>query len=345
MLSLTSGTPTGAHSLGWLSVLCEQPSGPLVTGIPTDLVNVQALWYNNSADMDILLVINTPPDIPELIRPRQYGNRDPKALKLFIAVILYLVLNFGNVGTLDHNMWAMNIQVGVNTLVVYMVQLFYAQQVYILLESIIIPIIIVIFGAASFALAFVFTVRAFWSRYTSLIPVIAFGLESGIVADLLITGSMAWFYYHSRTGFARTDSVIMTLMTYSVNSAALTSAYQRKGFLVYLVIFLCYDQLSTASSSMYWQLFFWPLGNLYANSLLAMLNNRDYFRERLSAKDKYENAFGLSSIRIEQRRMVTRRAASVAVDRSTTTDFPPGERDHDIESSTAENSNRGEYSL
>ncbi|KAH9013730.1 hypothetical protein EDB84DRAFT_1532033 [Lactarius hengduanensis] len=51
----------------------------------------------------------------------RYGNRDPKALKLFIAVIFlldalhtslciysiywYLVLNFGNVEILHHNMW------------------------------------------------------------------------------------------------------------------------------------------------------------------------------------------------------------------------------------------------
>ncbi|KAI9439323.1 hypothetical protein H4582DRAFT_132091 [Lactarius indigo] len=60
----------------------------------------------------------------------QYGNRDPKALKLFIAVIFivdtlhtvlciysvywYLVLNFGNVEILGYNMWAMNFQVDVN---------------------------------------------------------------------------------------------------------------------------------------------------------------------------------------------------------------------------------------
>ncbi|KAH9169019.1 hypothetical protein EDB89DRAFT_2231556 [Lactarius sanguifluus] len=309
----------------------------------------------------------------------QYGNRDPKALKIFIAVIFlldalhtslciysiywYLILNFGNVEILDHNMWAMNIQVDVNTLVDYMVQLYYARRVYIVGGSIIIPIIIVIFGAVCFGkhtcrllggtfmiiflrivtgLAFVFTARAaalkLWSRYTSLVPVTCIGLGSGVVADILIAVSMCWFLYHKKTGFARTDSMLLTLMTYSIQSGLLTS------------VLTCAVLISfaAASSSMYWQLFFWPMGKFYANSLLAMLNSRDYVRERSSADDKYENTFGLSSIRVEQRNegdKPRRPAVSVAVHRSTTTDFPQVKRDHDVESSTVENSKGGEYSL
>ncbi|KAH8981041.1 hypothetical protein EDB86DRAFT_494087 [Lactarius hatsudake] len=173
----------------------------------------------------------------------QYGNRDPKALKLFIAVIFlldalhtslcvysiywYLVLNFGNVEILDVSLWAMGVQVDVNTLIDYMVQLFYARRVYIVGGSIIIPIIIVIFGTASFALGFVFTVKVttlkYWSRSGSITLVADIGLGSAVAADILIAVSMCWFLYHKRTGFARTDSMIMTLMTYSVQSGLLTS--------------------------------------------------------------------------------------------------------------------------
>ncbi|KAH8984311.1 hypothetical protein EDB92DRAFT_1491126 [Lactarius akahatsu] len=236
-------------------------------------------------------------------------------------------------------MWSMNVQVDVNTTVDYMVQLYYARRVYIVGGSIIISVIIVIFGTACFALAFVFTVRAaalrFWSRYTSLVSVTCIGLGSGVVADILIAVSMCWFLYHKKTGFARTDSMILTLMTYSIQSGLLTS------------VLTCAVLISfaTASSSMYWQLFFWPMGKFYANSLLAMLNSRDYVRERSSADD---NAFGLSSIRVEQRSegdKSRRPAVSVTVHRSTTTDFPQGKRDHDVESSTVENSKGGDYSL
>ncbi|KAH9028389.1 hypothetical protein EDB85DRAFT_2291262 [Lactarius pseudohatsudake] len=281
----------------------------------------------------------------------QYGNRDPKTLRLFIAVIFlldalhtslciysiywYLVLNFGNVGILNHNMWAMIAQINVNGLVDYMVQLYYARRVYIVGGSIIIPIIIVTFATACFALGFVFTVEAtahgFRSRHKSLIPVTCIGMGLSAVADILIAVSMCWFLYHKRTGFARTDSTIMTLMTYSIQSGLLTSVLT----CAMLISF------SVAPSAKYSDIFFWPMGNFYANSLLAMLNSRDYVRERSSTDNKHDNAFSLSSIRVGQRSegdKSRRPAVSVTVHRSATTDFAQDKRDHDVESSPVENS-------
>ncbi|KAH9060430.1 hypothetical protein EDB87DRAFT_1615747, partial [Lactarius vividus] len=66
------------------------------------------------------------------------------------------------------------------------------------------------------------TILKFWSRYTSLVSVTCIGMGSSVVADILIAVSMCWFLYHKRTGFARTDSMILTLMTYSVHSGLLT---------------------------------------------------------------------------------------------------------------------------
>ncbi|KAH8984342.1 hypothetical protein EDB92DRAFT_1493915 [Lactarius akahatsu] len=142
---------------------------------------------------------------------------------------------------------------------------------------------------------------------------------------------MCWFLYHKRTGFARTDSVIMTLMTYTVHSGLLTSVLT----CAVLISF------SIAPSTMYSDMFFWPMSKFYANSLLAMLNSRDYVRERSSTDNKPDNAFDLSSLRIEQRSegdKSRRPTVSVTVHRSATTGFPQGKRDHDVESSTVENS-------
>ncbi|KAH9004517.1 hypothetical protein EDB86DRAFT_3099080 [Lactarius hatsudake] len=335
----------------------------------------------------------------------QYGSRDQKALKIFVAVILwvihfrfrptrlhcfvslldalhttlciysiywYLVLNFGNVEILDTSVWSMNFQVDVNTLIDYMVHLYYARRVYIVGGSIVIPIIIVIFATACFgkrscgflgvydylpshrysprtrihhqsvcviySLAsfkylkpVVRTALKFWSHYTSLIPVTCIGLGSAVVADILIAVSMCWFLYHKRTGFARTDSVILTLMTYSVHSGALTSVLA----CAVLISF------SVAPSTMYSGLFFWPMAKFYANALLAMLNSRDYVRDRPSTDNTPDNVFGLSSIRIEQRSegdKSRRSAVSVTVHPSAATNFPQGKRDHDVESNMVESS-------
>jgi hypothetical protein len=202
-------------------------------------------------------------------------------------------------------------------------------------NSPIIPAIIVLLSTNCFAFGLVFTVKAAalkaWSRYNSLITITCFGLGSGLVADILISFSMCWSLYHKRTGFARTDSIIMTLMSYSINSGVLTCLLTI-GMLI---------TFSLDSSSMVWQIFFWPMGKIYANSLLAMLNSRDHVRDR-SITDKGENAFSLSSFRVAQGGTTVDKsrsrptAVSISVHHTETTDFTEVKHDHDIESATAE---------
>ncbi|KAH8995518.1 hypothetical protein EDB86DRAFT_1095443 [Lactarius hatsudake] len=156
-------------------------------------------------------------------------------------------------------------------------------------------------------------------------------MGSAVAADILIAISMCWFLYHKRTGFGRTDSMIMTLMTYSIQSCLLTSVLA----CAMLISF------SMAPSAKYSDIFFWPMGKFYANSLLAMLNSRDYVRSRSESTDnKSDNAFDLSSIRIKQQsegdKSTRRPTVSVTVHRSANTDFPQGKLDHDVESSTVE---------
>ncbi|KAN0127626.1 hypothetical protein V8E53_014604 [Lactarius tabidus] len=231
----------------------------------------------------------------------QYSQRDPKPLRFFVLVLLlldtfhtilciysvywYLILNFGNVENLEYNVWTMNAQVTINSFVDYLVQLFYARRLYI--------VSCFPFPGSSQHHMPVFTARSsalrVFSRYNSLIGITCIGLGSSVVADILIAFSMCWYLYHKRTGFARTDSMIMTLMSYSINSGLLTCIVTA-GVLI---------TFSTSTNSMIWEIFFWPMGKIYANSLLAMLNSRDHLRER-STTDKAENAYGLSSFRIAQ---------------------------------------------
>jgi hypothetical protein len=123
----------------------------------------------------------------------------------------------------------MNLQIDIIASVEFLVQLYYARRVYIVSKSIIIPSIIVLLALNCFALGFVFTTRAavlkMWSRYSALTPIICIGLGTGVLADGLIAFSMCWFLYHKRTGFPRTDSMLMTLMGYSINSGLMTCAY------------------------------------------------------------------------------------------------------------------------
>jgi hypothetical protein len=234
----------------------------------------------------------------------------------------------------------MNVQIIFNAIVECLVQMFYARRVYVVSKSIIIPAIIVLLGVNGLILACLFVVRAIavkaWSRYTSLIALTCIGLGSSIVADSLIAFSMCWFLYHKRTGFARTDSMIMTLMSYSINSGLVTC-------LLTIGVLITF---SVNTSSMLWTIFYWPMSKAYTNSLLAMLNSRDHIRERLSVStggNVFGLKFGLSSFRIAQGGSTDGSgskptAVSISVHHSETMDLPvvKNNRDRDVESTTAE---------
>ncbi|KAH9059446.1 hypothetical protein EDB83DRAFT_2607225 [Lactarius deliciosus] len=284
----------------------------------------------------------------------QYGNRDPKSLKLFIAVIFmadilhtvlcvysvywYLVLNFGNVEILDYNMWAMNFQVDVSALVDYMVRLFYARRVYIVSRSIFIPVVIVVFSTICTILAPVFTIKAatlkYWSRYTSLIPVTCIALGSEVVADILIALTICWALYRKKTGFAKQVFFPSALHIWlSFILSYINWPHTNPNSILATIVLITFVT-ETSSGSMIWLVFFWPMSKVNVNALLAMLNSRDYISRERSTAEKTRNAFNLSSIRIEQRSEADKStskppAVSLSVHHSATTDFPQPEGNFD----------------
>ncbi|KAI9435490.1 hypothetical protein H4582DRAFT_2100316 [Lactarius indigo] len=236
-----------------------------------------------------------------------YRKKDPKALMFFIAFITvmdtidtilsaytvywYLVLNFGNVESLDHILWSMSIQVTIGAIVGASLQLFYARRVYLVTQSIICPILIAVLVAISFSFGVLLTAKELslkrFSRFNTILWGPCVGISAIALAELLIAASLCWYLYRKRTGFARTDSMVMTLMAYSINSGLLTSLLGTAAII----------SLVVSPSSMIWLAFCWVMGECGVNSMLALLNSRDYIRERTSPC----KAFSLTSIRHDQR--------------------------------------------
>ncbi|KAI9465028.1 hypothetical protein BJY52DRAFT_757291 [Lactarius psammicola] len=209
-----------------------------------------------------------------------YRNRDPKALKFFVAFLTvmdalhtimcsyaiywYLVLNFGNLENLGSSMWALNLQVIISIFIGSSVQLYYARRVYIVSQSIICPILIVVLLVIGSATGFFFIAKEFalkeFSRLRSLVWMTYVGLVTATLADILIATTLCWSLYRRRTGFARTDSIIMASMAYTINSGLLTSLLGTAMAISFIV----------ARSSLIWLAFFWAMSKCYVNSLLAM---------------------------------------------------------------------------
>ncbi|KAH9060506.1 hypothetical protein EDB87DRAFT_1683737 [Lactarius vividus] len=284
---------------------------------------------------------------------------DQKALKFFIGFLLitetfhtvlcvyalywYLILNFGNVESLDYNVWAMNLQTMISSIPGSAVQLFvacalsltvivltqrsyYTRRIYLVSESIFFPIVIVALVVSGNSLSYFVTAKEFalkrFSAVRSLYWLSCLAMASAVLVDILVAGVMCWSLYRKKTGFVRTDSVIMTLMAYTINSGLLTSLLGTAMTVSYII----------TPSSLIPVAFFWIMGKCYVNSLLAMLNSRDYVREQLSTGNP-DNASNLSSIRIEPLSEAygtkyRQPGVSVTVHRSTTSDFAPNKSDH-----------------
>ncbi|KAH9006229.1 hypothetical protein EDB86DRAFT_3070264 [Lactarius hatsudake] len=237
-----------------------------------------------------------------------YRKRDPKPLMFFVGFVIfmdalhtivctyaiywYLIVNFGNVENLQYGMWALDLQVFLSTAIFISVQLYYARRVYIVSQSLICPIIIVVsvFIVAFFATFFTakeIALKRFSDFHSSAwMSYIAFGATT--VGDTLVATSMCWSLYRRKTGFARTDSIIMTSMAYSINSGLLTG----------LLSLAASISIVVSPTSMIWLAFFWAMSKCYVNSLLAMLNSRNYTRGDQSTANRQDNSYNISSIRV-----------------------------------------------
>ncbi|KAF8271265.1 hypothetical protein EI94DRAFT_597557 [Lactarius quietus] len=189
-------------------------------------------------------------------------------------------------------MWALEVQLIIGITVSASVRFYYAKRVYAVSRSIICTIVIVALVVVDSSFGFLFTSKEIalkrFSRFSSLTWITCTGMTAGALGDILIAAAMCWSLYRKKTGFARTDSILMALMTYSINSGLLTS-FLAVGMTISFVV---------SPSSLLCVAFYWTMNKCYTNSLLAMLNSRDYVRNRSTTYDS-DDSFNLSSIRIE----------------------------------------------
>ncbi|KAN0133913.1 hypothetical protein V8E53_008131 [Lactarius tabidus] len=262
-----------------------------------------------------------------------YWDKDRKAFKIFIGLLTvmdilstalgsysmywYLVVNYGNVQNFGYRLWALNVQSFLNAIPGSAVQLYYTRRVYLVSQSIIWPIIIVPLILGGTLVGFSLSGMTFSVNENSQVHIIPWfpfvWMGTLVLADILITVSMSWTLYHKRTGFARTDSMIMTLMAYTINTGFLLSTLGTAMIISFLV----------APSTQIWVAIFLVMGKCYMNSLYAMLNTRDYVRDR-STTENVCTTYRLSSIRLEPPSEAygskSRKPDIVTVHRSTTSD-------------------------
>ncbi|KAG7088545.1 hypothetical protein E1B28_012527 [Marasmius oreades] len=138
---------------------------------------------------------------------------------------------------------------------------------------------IVLLSCVHFGLGIVFTVSSFQLPsvfgFRRLVWVTSAGIGSAAAADILIAVSLCYYLSQSRTGFKRTDSLISTLIIYTLTTGLMTSVID-------IVIVITFTTMPT---NYVWLAFFWIVGRCYVNSVLAALNSRDSLRGRVAARE------------------------------------------------------------
>jgi len=96
-------------------------------------------------------------------------------------------------------------------------------------------------------------------------------MASEIACDTMISVTMVWTLYKSRTGVKTTDNVISTLILFTVNTFSLTAVISIATLVTFLVFpsNLIYAALQDMAPK------------VYLNAALASINARDYVRDQL----------------------------------------------------------------
>lgn len=191
-----------------------------------------------------------------------------------ITLYTYLITNFNSPGVFLL-LWSMNLQIDCNGLIGLIAQCFFARRVLMMTGHIIPTVLIIGCGLTYFGLGILLTVKSFAVRgpddLLGLRWIIAAGLGSAAAADIIIAATLCYHLLKSRTGFARTDSLISTLIAYCITTGLVTS----------VIAVACVITFEAAHSTYIWIGLFWIIGRCYVNSVLAALNIRVSLREKM----------------------------------------------------------------
>ncbi|KAN0098024.1 hypothetical protein V8E55_002470 [Tylopilus felleus] len=214
---------------------------------------------------------------------------DPWYVKLLVAGVLlsdtchqalithtvytYLVTYFGELEALGEVVWSLIVEVFFNGFTALFVQSFLAMRVYRLSnKSWLATGSVMILVIGEFVLVLVYAIQAIqFNTFAQLATLKALSMSVNAVAaagDVLIAIYLCTLLQKSRTGFRRSDSMINKLIVFSINTGLLTSICAVASLI----------SISASPNTFIYIAFYFCLGRLYCNSLLATLNARKGLR-------------------------------------------------------------------
>lgn len=189
------------------------------------------------------------------------------------TVYTYSITYWGNPAQLGLLVWSLLVEVLFNGLTAVLVQSFLTMRVWRLSNrSYLLTGVLVLLVAAEFVCVIVFTAISIrletFARLANLEALSVTVNALAAAGDVLIAASLCTILHKSRTGFRKSDNMINKLIIFSVNT----------GFLTSLCACASLISITVAGHTFIYIAFFFCIGRLYTNSLLATLNARKSIR-------------------------------------------------------------------
>ncbi|KAF8877106.1 hypothetical protein BD779DRAFT_1677486 [Infundibulicybe gibba] len=189
------------------------------------------------------------------------------------TVYTYLITNYGNVAELNNLVWSMLIEVLFNGFIALLAQGFLTMRVWRLSDrNIWITGVVLALVLGEFGSALAFTgLSLHFCTYTELAELKYLSIMVNALAaagNVLIAATLCTLLHRSRTGFRRSDTMINKLILFAVNTGFLTSLCAVASLILIIV----------AGDTFLYIAFFFCIGRLYSNTLLATLNVRKMIR-------------------------------------------------------------------
>ncbi|KAL4067188.1 hypothetical protein V8B97DRAFT_977681 [Scleroderma yunnanense] len=183
------------------------------------------------------------------------------------SVFTYLVTDIGAPAELGKIVWSLVVEVLFNAITAFLVQCFLMMRVYRLSnKNTIVTVSVMAVVLAEFIMSLIYVSKTL--TYETFNELGGFkSLSSAINAttaasDIMIMGCLCYLLQKYRTGFRRSDAIITRLIIFSVNTGLLTSILAIASLIT----------ISLWPDDFIYIAFYFCLGRMYCNTLLATLN-------------------------------------------------------------------------
>ncbi|PBK60598.1 hypothetical protein ARMSODRAFT_982132 [Armillaria solidipes] len=228
----------------------------------------------------------------------------------------YLITHYGNAAELQRTVWSLLAEVLFNGFTAFLVQSFLALRVWRLSNrKILVTVIVALLVVAEFGCVIAFGTLALINvhNFAELATLKYLSISVNALAaagDVLIAGTLCLLLHRSRTGFQK-KVLTRKQILFAVNTGLLTS----------LCAVASLISILTAPNTFIYITFFFCMGRLYSNSLLATLNARKRIRTAAEGiNSSSEISFSLKDIS-KASAYSSRRGPNISIKIDTTKEF------------------------